>query len=331
MQLHKTLQQEIISAVNKILDFENFYHRIRPDISTFIAVTSDLQLKKLDEWERLIRGAIYSSFGPNVKLKSDSMGSLGWLDLCNGDGYKRERALRTLAEGAPNSFLLALAFRRLNDWVSQVRNAACDTLPWIAELTDPETVVDVLFVTLPYWNSWGRMRDAEKHVIMKIITMDKVANALKNRLIISTSGPVTAIFSQAGRTKALDSFLPEIAELSVQPSLRAKAYRCQFESKFVWAEGMKWQWTDKIYGKQRLVPALNERMIRPTKPFNENLKMAIVDRSPMVRRIAGEMLIKELEHIGEEAFALAKILASDTSASVAERGMYALNDLEKRK
>lgn len=45
MQLHKTLQQEIISAVNKTLDFESFYHRIRPDISTFIAVTSDLQLK----------------------------------------------------------------------------------------------------------------------------------------------------------------------------------------------------------------------------------------------------------------------------------------------
>jgi hypothetical protein len=331
MQSQNSLQQEIISAVNKTFDFENFYQRIRPDISTFIAVTSNLQLKKLDEWERLIRGAIYSSFAPNVKLKSNSMGSLGWLDLCNGDGYKRERALRTLAAGAPNSFLLALVFRRLNDWVNQVRNAACDTLPRIAELTDPETVVDVLFLTLPFWDSWGRMGDDEKHVVLQIITMDKVANALKRRLMISASGPVTAIFTQAGRTKALDTFLTEIAELSVQPSLRAKAYRCQFESKFVWVEGMTWQWIDKVYGKQRLVPVLNERMIHTTKPFIENLKMAIIDCSPMVRRIAGEMLIRELEYIGEEAFTLAKVLASDTSPSVAERGMYALADLEKRR
>ena len=44
----------------------------------------------------------------------------------------------------------------------------------------------------------------------------------------------------------------------------------------------------------------------------------------------GEMLIKELDHIGDEAFRLAKILASDKSPSVSERGRYALADLEKR-
>lgn len=58
--------------------------------------------------------------------------------------------------------------------------------------------------------------------------------------------------------------------------------------------------------------------------------MATTDRSPMVRRIAGEMLIKELNNIGDEAFNLANILASDRSPSVAERGRYALADLEKR-
>lgn len=50
----------------------------------------------------------------------------------------------------------------------------------------------------------------------------------------------------------------------------------------------------------------------------------------MVRRIAGEMLIKELDNIGDEAFKLANILATDISLSVAERGRYALADLEKR-
>lgn len=58
--------------------------------------------------------------------------------------------------------------------------------------------------------------------------------------------------------------------------------------------------------------------------------MATVDRSLMVRRIAGEMLIKEIDHLGDEAIILAKTLASDKSPSVAERGRFALADLEKR-
>ncbi|MDO6406541.1 hypothetical protein [Pantoea phytobeneficialis] len=93
---------------------------------------------------------------------------------------------------------------------------------------------------------------------------------------------------------------------------------------------MAWQWIDKVYGIQRLTPVLNERKISPTRPFLENLKMAATDRSPMVRRIAGEMLIRESKNLGEEACILAKILASDRSPSVAERGKYALADLEKQ-
>ncbi len=335
MSLPDSLQQDVIAAVKKSLSFNKFYQRIRPDISPFITATSALPLKKLDDWERLIRWAIYASLAPShlrlIHINAGLMGSLSWLDVCNADGFKRERALRTLSGGAANRFLFALVVRRLNDWVPQVRSAARDVLPLIAELTDPEIIVDVLFITLPYWDSWGRMAEAEKSILMKIVSMDNVAVSLKRRLILSTSGPVAAIFTQAGRSGALDAFLTEISERSVQPSLRAKAYRCQFEHKFVWVEGATWQWVDKVYGKRRRIPVLKERMIGTSRPFIENLKMATVDRSPMVRRIAGEMLIKELDSLGEDGVKLAKILASDASASVAERGMYALADLEKRR
>lgn len=328
-------QQELIESIKKSLTFDVLYQRIRPDISKFIAITGTLSLKRLDDWERLIRGEIVLSLrndsSKQGNLGSHQVGSLRWMDICNADGFKRERALKNLSGGAPNSFLLALVVRKLNDWVPQVRAAARDVLPLIAEASDPKVIVDVLFITLPYWNSWGRMEDIEKEVLMKIVLMEKVADALKQRLLTSSSGPVTAIFSQAGRTTALDNFLAEISEKSVQPTLRAKAYRCQFESKFVWAEGLTWQWVDKVYGIKRHSPALKERIISTTRPFIDNLRMATKDRSPMVRRIAGEMLIKELDNIGDEAFELATILASDQSPSVAERGRYALNDLEKRK
>lgn len=329
-----SLKQEVIESVKKSLTFDILYQRIRPDISKFIAVTSKLSLKSLDDWERLIRAEIFYSLQKYSPKQSDNViqqvGSLRWMDICNADGFRRERALRTLSGGAPNGFLLALVVRKLNDWVPQVRAAACDALPLIAKASDPEFIVDVLFITLPYWDSWGRMGDIEREVLRKVILMEKVTEALKKRLLISSSGPVATIFVQAGRTTALDNFLAEIAETSVQPSLRAKAYRCQFESKFVWADGLTWQWVDKVHGIRRSLPVLKERIISTTTPFIENLRMAITDRSPMVRRIAGEMLIKELDNIGDEAFKLANILASDTSQSVAERGRYALTDLEKR-
>ncbi|WP_446469677.1 hypothetical protein [Xenorhabdus stockiae] len=333
MLLQNSLQQDVIASVKKSLTFDHFYQRVRPDISPFISATSKLSLKNLDDWERLIRWEISSSlqkYNPkSTKIKSELIGSLRWLDLCNADGFKREKALKILTGGAPNSFLLALMLRKLNDWVPQVRVAARDVLPLIAEQSDPDIIVDVLFIILPYWNSWGRMGDAEKHILMKIIAMNKVAESLKKRLILSTSGPAATIFSQAGRIDALDTFLTEIAELSVQPALRAKAYRCLLESKFIWAEGIAWQWIDKVYGIRRRIPVLNERIVNTTTPFIEYLKMAAIDRSPMVRRIAGEMLIKQLENIGEEAFQLAELLASDISTSVAERGRYALTDLAK--
>lgn len=84
------------------------------------------------------------------------------MDICNADDFKRERALKTLSGGAPNSFLLALVVRKLNDWVPQVRASARDVLPLIAEASDPEIIVDVLFITLPYWDSWRRKEDVEK-------------------------------------------------------------------------------------------------------------------------------------------------------------------------
>ncbi|PLR26325.1 hypothetical protein PZBJ_05935 [Pantoea endophytica] len=334
MLTQDSLQQEIIASIKKSLTFDILYQRIRPDISKFITATSKLPLKGLDDWERLIRAEAFYSLRQYIQKQNDNnlqqVGSLRWIDICSTDGFRRERALRTLSGGAPNSFLLALVVRRLNDWVPQVRAAARDALPLIAEESDPEFIVDVLFITLPYWHSWGRMEYIEKEVLMKVILMEKVTNALKKRLLTSSSGPVATIFGQIGRTTALDKFLAEISEKSIQPSLRAKAYRCQFESKFVWAEGLTWQWIDKIYGIQRRIPALKERIIPTARPFIDTLRMATIDRSPMVRRIAGEMLIKELDNIGDEAFNLANILASDKSPSVAERGRYALTDLEKR-
>lgn len=55
MLLQESLKQKVTEAVKKSLTFDILYQRIRPDISAFVAATSQLPLKSLDDWERLIR------------------------------------------------------------------------------------------------------------------------------------------------------------------------------------------------------------------------------------------------------------------------------------
>lgn len=332
MVQHRDHEKEIVDAVNHFAKTITSGGKIVADMSSLVTATSKIRLSNLDEWERLIRWkfdeALQRNWLPKLRFGSDSTPFITWIDLCSGDGFKREKALRALSGRSPNSFFFALAVRRLNDWVPQVRKAACDKLPIIAAASDPEDIVEVLCATLPNWHSWGRVGDVEKRVILNMLSLPDIGASLKNRLISATSGPMTSILAQAGRTGALDAHLIEIAESAIQPSLRAMAYRCQFEGKMVWVEGRKWVWTDKAYCKGRLMPQLGERNICVEKPFMENLYQSATDISSIVRRVAGEWLIREYRSLGEHAFKLAKMLAADPSPSVAERGKFVLERLQ---
>lgn len=49
----------------------------------------------------------------------------------------------------------------------------------------------------------------------------------------------------------------------------------------------------------------------------------------MVRRVAAEFLIRDLQSLGERALALAQRLGADANPSVAERGRFALKQLDQ--
>lgn len=325
-------EEKVLSALKKFAQSVNLESKVVADMSTLVDATTNLSLTNLDLWERLLRwrfsSELKSSMPHNSKFGTQPPRFLTWVDLCSEDGFKREKTLRTLSGAAPNGFFFAIAVRRLNDWVPQVREAAREKLPIIAKLTNPEFVVDVLCIMLPYWNSWGRMEDKDKQVLMEIASIEKVAHSLKSRILSVTAGPMTSVLSQMGRTEVLDPFLGEIAKKAIQPSVRAKSYRCLLEGKMVWCAGRHWEWTDKRYCKGHFKPILCERHLVFTSPFLETLKLAAIDRSSIVRRVAGEMLIRELENL-DESLVLAQLLASDSSPSVAERGKFALNRWEK--
>lgn len=332
MHQRHDLEGQVISAVKEFAVSINSGSRVVAGMSLLVEVTSKLPLSNLDYWERLVRGefssALESTSQPKWKIWSKPSQFLTWLDLISWDGYKREKTLRTLTGAAPNSFFFALAFRRLNDWVPQVREAARERLPLIVSASNPVHVVDAICATLFHWNTWGRIGNLEKNALLEIVSSEAMREALKLRIVSSTSGSMALLFAQVGRTPVLDKYLSEIAENAVQPSVRAKAYRSQLEGRMVWVEGRKWEWTDIRYCKGRLKPIVAERTINIGAPFLEILNRSSSDRSPIVRRVAAEFLIREFDALSEESLRLANLFASDKSPSVAERGRFALKRFE---
>lgn len=333
MQQSQVVEEKVVRAVKDFAYSINSGSKVVADMTSLIDATSQLPLKSFDYWERIIRSefslALRELESPKWKIWPNPKELLTWLDLISWDGYKREKALRTLSGSAPNAFFFSLAVRRLNDWVPQVREAARDTLPELAKATAPDFVVEALLTALSNWNSWGRIEDADEKILLQIISQKDIANSMRSRLISSSAGPMPSLFSQLGRTNILDDCLPEIANLAVQPAVRAKAYRSLLERRIVWIEGRKWKWTDIRYCEGRMTPIVSERKLNIKVPTLELLKCSAEDRSSVVRRVSAEVLIRDLEGVGVHAKVLAEKFALDQSSAVSERGRFALNKLQE--
>lgn len=293
-------------------------------LAALIDVTSELPLSNLDEWERQIRDWIYL---PPTSGPPRSENFPTWVDLCSGDGRKRERTLRALAGPAPNGFFLALAVRRLNDWVPQVRTAAREKLEAIAQASPPAVVSDVLCAVLPHCNSWGRMAEEEKRVLLDVVSIPVVSRELASRLVSIASGPLASVLTQAGQSPALDVYLTDIASNAVQPAVRAKAYRALLDGRMTWLAGRRREWTDIRYCKGKLKPVLGERALSIVAPKEEMLIAAAQDHSAFVRSGVGEVLIREGNESGSLGAELAMSLALDKNRSIAERGKFILRQL----
>lgn len=333
MQDHKRLEEELRSAVRVFAQSIVSARGAVADMSPLIPATAHLPLSNLAYWERLIRDEFSLAlrfFGGTAQKVSwpEPNRFLTWIDLGSWDGYVRERTLRTLSGPAPNSFFLALAARRLNDWVPQIRSAAREKIPALARASDPEHVSDVLCAMLPAWMSWGRMEDVDRQVVEMLLSVPQVSKLLRRRLIAAASGSMAIVLSQSARTPVLDEHLAEIAREAVQPSVRAVAYRTLLARKATWVAGRQWRWTDVRYCKGRLHNILAERPLPVPPPLLQTLESASTDRSSIVRRVAAEALVREATLLGDSALQLARRLAADASPSIAQRGAFVLQGLE---
>lgn len=332
MKPGQELEKDVVASVKHFADSIYNPRKIVGDISYLTAATTTLKLVHLDCWERVIRDEFESVLGPTqgarwLKPKVRDR-PLTWIDVFSRDGYKREKSLLTLTGPVPNSFFFALALRRLNDWVPEVRQAARERLPAIVESSDSTVIALALCATLPNWRSWGRMESEDRQALLSLLTSETTFSSVVSLIISSTSGPMTSILSQLGRSVEIDGYLSEIASKSIQPSVRAKAYRSQLEGSMKWLERREWEWTDKAYCKGWLKPIVSERELSKVPPFIETLRSASEDKSPAVRRVAAELLIGNMDSSGSIFRSYAVKFSADTSPSVAERGVYALQQFE---
>jgi hypothetical protein len=328
-----SIEKTIISAVKNFAATINARSKVVADMSELANLTIDLPLANFDYWEKLIRTEFTNALNDQIKPKlafwSRPKELLTWLDIISWDGYRREKTLRTISGAAPNAFFFSLVLRRLNDWVPQVRTAAREKLPELAKSTAPIHVVEAICVSATNWHSWGRIESVDKEIILQIMQQDSLIDLFKKKLISSISGPMATLFSQLGRTNILDKYIEEIASLAKQPFIRAKAYRCLFERKMSWSDGVHWEWTDKRYCQGHYITTISERKLSQEIPINDLLIRASADRSSIVRRVAAEFLIKELDNLGETAIAYANTFSIDTAKSVSERGLFALKLLRE--
>jgi hypothetical protein len=333
MSNQNPLGELVVQSIRQYFRAEREGKPTGESMASLMKATSDSPLTRLNDWERLIRTEYWKNVPDRSwtisKLRRPRTSSVHFLDLCSCDGFARERALRELPPSFPNGFFFAFALRRLNDWVPQVRAAARERIPEISICTDPELVVDGLWATFPFLASWGRMEQEDRDVFVSLLSLESVSRSLKSRIVKAVAGPATRILTQAGRSPVIDPWLLEIASEAIQPSVRAKAYRVLLESKMSWIAGKRWEWTDSKWCEGKFVPIVEERFIVVDLPFTEILKLAIADSSSMVRRLAGDFLIGSLESFGADARSLAQNLASDSSPSVAERGIFALSKLNR--
>ena len=322
-------EQEVLAAVRRFARTITSTKPVVADMSELVEVTNRIPLRNIDFWERKIRNEFASELGEfNYWRDTKRSRPLTWLDLISWDGYKREKVLRTISGKVPNAFFFLMLFRRLNDWAPVVREAASIKVLELARKSDPDDMVEALLVVLSYWNSWGRISDSEKQVILNVVRLDKIAEKLKVKLINSANGSMTNLLTQLARASIVDDDLVEIAKHAIQPSVRAKAYRFLFEDRVYWIEGRKFEWTDKRYCLGRYVPIVAERKLCEY-PYKINLiKYGKDDRSAAVRRVAAEFLISMLTSLEiEEVRNIAEQFSTDKSKSVAERGLFILRQM----
>lgn len=265
-----------------------------PDITELIDVTNQLPLKHLGQWELILRHIFRQEY------RIDKYRYYGtWFEMVSDDGYSRSQLLRDISGSAPNRFFFALALRRLNDWVPQVRQEAQQALLRLAEQTPVPWIADALAYILVLMPSWTRIEASQRDTILEIASQPAVFDALLKKVMYQSTGPMPKLLAQLSQLSQLEGYLVPIAYYGVQPALRAQAYRWLLSGLSCYQTyGSK----EKRCVTQRLEGAVDRARL---------LAYAKNDESVLVRRVANEMSVRYLDEFNHRALSCHHLILSE--------------------
>lgn len=252
----------------------------------------------------------------------DKIAGLEYIFLFHRDGYVREAALNKICGSLGSPFLFAAIAWRLNDWVSVVRGAAAKCAERTFAQTDASVVASAGITLLARKKSWRRWH-GESQLLDKQFNRPDVAAMLAGIIKNDPRGSMAKVLLHTLHLPALDPHLYGIATESIQPSVRALAYRTLIDASASWPNGHNYRWIDKTMGLRRKETKIESRALEIETNKDSALTEAANDRSVMVRRVALTGLIKY--RLGTEiAHKLASEMRNDRYPSVAERAEFVL-------
>lgn len=265
----------------------------------------DLFRKPLSEFDLLKRSPDYA-----------------WLFLFHASGYVREAALHAIHIPPASPFFFAAIAWRLNDWVTEVRQAAALCAARTLPRTDPTVAATAALYLLDRQFVWGRWKNVPE-VLHSTFSDKHVIAALAVQLRQGVTGRLATCLRYTLKYPGIDEHLPALAAHATQPAVRAVAYQCMLAGKALWPIGYEWAWVDKVYGIRKRVPKLEQRPLSAAPNVGDLIRQGVRDRSPKVRNVVADALIEARKHL-PDADQMISILATDSSPSVLSSVDYML-------
>lgn len=279
----------------------------------------------LNKWRRQYP-SVYRLFSPRIDDigQLERVPELKFLFLFHKDGYVREAALRSLRSPLPSPFFFAAIAWRLNDWVSQVREAAAECASYCFPITPPAIIAEAALTLLARENSWGRWT-GEQNALRAAMKRPDVAKDLATIVSTRPTGPMTTVTRYALREEGLDPYLEMLARGAVQPAVRAVAAQVLIDGYATWPSGWVWRWVDKSMGSRRRETTYSQRTLSRDVPRIPIIEASAIDQSAIVRRVAASSIIRH-EIDPAAARRIAEPLLGDRSPSVRERAEFILRE-----
>lgn len=224
-------------------------------------------------------------------------------------------AVEAWGDAPPLPMVLALLVRS-NDWVPEIRTRARAHLLPALERLEPgqlDRLIPVLLDRMPEW----RRGDPGATLVQGLLAHPAVRAAALRRLRDDTSGPLARRLRFLLRAAGYDHHLPGLAAGARSGAVRAVAMETLLTGTTHWTDGWTWTWIDGFRGLRRREWRQHSRRLDLPVPDPRGLLAAAAsDRSPIVRRVATDALIRLGPVLPEPTLAA---LRRDRSRPVAER------------